>query len=40
MSPATIMLFQGGKEVGRLVGGGKTPEDFKTEFNRAFGVEV
>ena len=36
----TILLFQGGKEVGRLVGGGKTAEDFKKEFSRAFGVSV
>ena len=36
----TILLFQGGKEVGRLVGGGKTAEDFKKEFSKAFGVSV
>lgn len=36
----TILLFQGGKEAGRLVGGGKTAEEFKKEFNKAFGVSV
>jgi thioredoxin 1 len=36
----TILLFQGGKEVGRMVGGGKTPDDFKKEFSAAFGVSV
>ncbi len=36
----TILLFQGGKEVGRIVGSGKTPDDFKKEFAKAFGVQV
>jgi thioredoxin 1 len=36
----TILLFQNGKEVGRLVGGGKTAADFKREFAKAFGVSV
>ncbi len=36
----TILLFQNGKEAGRLVGGGKTAEEFKQEFNKAFGVSV
>ena len=35
----TILLFQGGKEVGRIVGSGKTPDDFKKEFAKAFGVQ-
>ncbi len=36
----TILLYQDGKEVGRLVGGGKTAGDFKAEFNKAFGVQI
>ena len=36
----TILLFQGGKEVGRMVGSGKTPDDFKQEFSKVFGVPV
>ena len=36
----TMLLFQGGKDVGRIVGGGKTADDFKQEFNQAFGVSV
>lgn len=36
----TILLYQAGKEVGRLVGGGKSAEDFKQEFSKAFGVSV
>jgi thioredoxin 1 len=36
----TILLFHNGKEVGRLIGGGKTANDFKREFNKAFGVAV
>ena len=36
----TILLFNGGKEVGRIVGSGKTPDDFKAEFSKAFGVTV
>ena len=36
----TILLFHNGKEVGRLVGGGKTASDFKREFAKAFGVVV
>ncbi|MHC5211007.1 MAG: thioredoxin [Planctomycetota bacterium] len=36
----TILLIQNGKEVGRLVGGGKTAADFKKEFGQAFGVSV
>ncbi len=36
----TILLFNNGKEVGRLIGGGKTASDFKREFNKAFGVSV
>ena len=36
----TILLFSGGKEVGRLIGGGKTAGDFKREFAKAFGVAV
>jgi thioredoxin 1 len=36
----TILLFQGGKEVGRIVGSGKTPDDYKAEFSKAFGVSV
>lgn len=36
----TILLFQNGKEVGRLIGGGKTAADFKQEFAKAFGVSV
>lgn len=36
----TILLFNGGKEVGRIVGSGKTAEDFKKEFSKAFGVAV
>jgi thioredoxin 1 len=36
----TILLFNNGKEVGRLVGGGKTAADFKREFAKAFGVSV
>jgi thioredoxin 1 len=36
----TILLFKGGKEVGRLIGGGKTAGDFKREFSKAFGVAV
>jgi len=36
----TILLFNNGKEVGRLIGGGKTAADFKREFNKAFGVSV
>jgi methionyl-tRNA formyltransferase len=35
-----ILLFKGGKDVGRLIGGGKTAGDFKKEFSRAFGVAV
>jgi thioredoxin 1 len=36
----TILLFHHGKEVGRLVGGGKTAADFKKEFAKVFGVAV
>jgi len=36
----TILLFNQGKEVGRIVGGGKTAADFKAEFSKAFGVQV
>ena len=36
----TILLFNQGKEVGRIVGGGKTAADFKKEFSRVFGVKV
>ena len=36
----TILLFKGGKDVGRLIGGGKTAGDFKKEFSKAFGVAV
>jgi thioredoxin 1 len=36
----TLLMFQDGKEVGRLVGGGKTAADFKQEFTKAFGVSV
>jgi len=36
----TLLLFRDGKEVGRLVGGGKTAEEFKSEFGKAFGVTV
>jgi len=36
----TILLFQGGREVGRIVGSGKTAADFKKEFSKAFGVRV
>jgi thioredoxin 1 len=36
----TILMFHNGKEVGRLVGGGKTAGDFKKEFAKAFGVSV
>lgn len=36
----TILLFKGGKEVGRLIGGGKTAGDFKKEFSKHFGVAV
>jgi thioredoxin 1 len=36
----TILLFNEGKEVGRLVGGGKSAGDFKAEFSKAFGVQV
>ena len=36
----TILLFSGGKEMGRIVGGGKTAADFKAEFNKVFGVNV
>ncbi len=36
----TILLFNGGKEVGRLIGGGKSAADFKREFAKAFGVKV
>jgi len=36
----TILLFSGGKEVGRLIGGGKTAGDFKREFTKVFGVAV
>ncbi len=36
----TILLFKGGKEVGRMVGSGKTPDDFKKEFSKVFGVAV
>jgi thioredoxin 1 len=36
----TILLFNEGKEVGRLVGGGKSANEFKAEFSKAFGVQV
>jgi thioredoxin 1 len=36
----TILMFNNGKEVGRLIGGGKTAADFKAEFAKAFGVSV
>ena len=36
----TILLFNGGQEVGRLVGGAKSADDFKAEFSKAFGVSV
>lgn len=36
----TILLFNQGREVGRIVGGGKTAADFKKEFSKAFGVQV
>ena len=36
----TIQLYQDGKRVGTLVGGGKTAEEFKREFSKAFGVNV
>ena len=36
----TVLLYNGGKEVGRLIGGGRTAEDYKSEFSRAFGVSV
>ena len=36
----TILLFNQGKEVGRIVGGGKSAKDFKAEFSKAFGVQV
>jgi thioredoxin 1 len=36
----TMLLFQNGKEMGRLIGGGKTAADFKAEFAKAFGVSV
>lgn len=36
----TVLMFQGGQEVGRLVGGNKTADDFKREFSKAFGVSV
>ena len=36
----TILLYQGGAEKGRIIGGGKTAKDFKAEFNKAFGVNV
>ena len=36
----TILLFKGGKEVGRLIGGGKSAGDFKREFSKHFGVAV
>ena len=36
----TILMFKGGAEAGRLVGGGKTAADFKADFNKAFGVSV
>ncbi|MGQ0552359.1 MAG: thioredoxin [Planctomycetota bacterium] len=36
----TLLLFQQGKEVGRLIGGGKTAADFKREFAKAFGLAV
>lgn len=36
----TLLLFRDGKEVGRLIGGGKTAAEFKREFGKAFGVTV
>ena len=37
----TILLFQNGELKGRLVGAGKTADEFKTEFANAFdGVSV
>lgn len=36
----TILMFQGGKEAGRLVGGGKTAGEFKQLFAETFGVSV
>jgi thioredoxin 1 len=36
----TILLFNGGKEIGRIVGGGRSADDFKKEFSKAFGVAV
>jgi hypothetical protein len=36
----TILMFNNGKLVGTLIGGGKTAADFKKEFTKAFGVTV
>lgn len=36
----TLLLFKGGKEVGRLVGGGRSADDLKREFGKVFGVAV
>ena len=36
----TILCFNGGKLVHRIVGGGKGPDDLKREFSEAFGVSV
>ena len=36
----TILMFNNGKLVGTLIGGGKTAADFKKEFTKAFGVSV
>ena len=36
----TIQMYQGGKKVGQIVGGGRTAEDLKSEFAKAFGVKV
>lgn len=36
----TLLMFNGGKEVGRIVGGGRTGDDLKREFGKAFGVAV
>lgn len=34
----TLLLFNGGKLVGTLIGGGKTVADLRREFVRAFGA--
>jgi len=39
-NPQTPSQINGGKEVGRIVGGGRSADDFKKEFSKAFGVTV